>query len=769
VNHPLPSLAALAATPSRTADGYTVDRVHTWNPNGVALGVMGVTARRAARAQTMREWCARLATRAGPKDYVGQLRQLYLGIIERWRYVMEDGEHVHGTARSLLGHVLGAKYNCGPTCKCPEACDVEATPWREKGWGDCDDVSTLVASGVIALGMTPYWRVSHSPSGAHVAVLAVTPRGERVELDPVLHPQAGFNARASGPGVTSKLFEMSGKPIAGFGAPMNTGYVSPYQSTFAPTFMGGASRYMGASPPQPGDIRSTLVGTMRVGESGVLSPVQSRSDAHFCVVQPGDMRGSRVLAVPEWHAQMLGRGVSWHRTPAVDQFGASWRYNGDMDAWLPSGHPLDREWTPMGSVAAHQMHEIYLGRARARGRLARKAKRRSRRKRRRARIRKGAKKVGKFFKKIHRGFQRVGSFLLKSKFVQSIVAGVLQVFGVPMVITKKLMSVAGNFMGKGGLGKLLRLAKKSPKSALKFLASAVKASGNSNLLKKFKVPGFSGYGVSPMGEVLQVEIEDFGQSYHAAPVEAIVGLPGVYEFGFGKADMMVQPTPEPGYWYRIQKGDNLMKIAKMAFGPSHAIRHAKWINAAVANQAYMRAAKTDFERKHIGDELISFRPQYSDIPADAIQGLPGNRYATLWIPPAEGVEPPAYADDEADDGEGDLPSIPDTPPPAPAPPAPAPRPADDEDDDDVDEPLRPPPLGPIVPVFPDDPIPPQPDGAPPADDHDEPRADDHATNEDVIEDRGGGLKPIPWGPPPDSESGGAALAVAAGLGLLALM
>jgi hypothetical protein len=760
---------------------YQVSRVHTWNPNGTALAVMGVTAQRAAREQTMREWAARLATRAGPKDYRGQLRELFAGIVKRWRYVMEGGEWLHGTADSLLAHVLGAKYNAGPTCPSPTRCDVEATPWREHGWGDCDDVATLTAAGVLALGMRPLWRVSRGPAGAHVAVTAITPNGERVELDPVLHPHQGFNEVPVGPGVSHQHFNLEGQPVEGFGAVLMQHFTRPYHPNFVPTYMGAAngSVYMGATEPMPGDAVPTMIGTLRVLPGGGLAPFQARDRPHLCVVHPSDMRGARVLAVPAWHADMMRRGVVWHRTPAVDQFGQAWRYNSDMDHWLPERHVLDREWTPgampAGTNAARWAHDRYLGAAKSAQRAERKARRAARVQRRRAAVRKAAKKVGTVLKKVHRGFQKVGAAILNSKFVQTIVAGVLQVFGVPMPVTKKLMSVAGSFMGRGGLGQLLKLARKSPKDALKFLAESVKGAGRSDLLKQLKIPGFSG--PPQWGEPLQYEMSAYGSTYHAAPVEVIVGLPGVYEFGFGK-DMSITPKPTPGHYYRVQKGDNLLSVAKAAYGPDQSITHAKWINNALVNQVYMRPAQNDFERKYIGPEIVSFRPIWSADPADALEGQAGDRLAVIWIPPAGGVEPPTEPVEPVDDLPDVEPIGPigPTPSPPPMPPGPAPVPVDDLDDEDVDDATPPAPIGPdaddgLKPVpWPDDerPIPPRPDDAPPEDDDGEPGADEGATDTDIIEN---GLKPVPWpDDAPADDGGGGAIAAAAGmLALLTLL
>ena len=175
--------------------------VSTNDPAPLTLQVMGHTAELAANTPAFKEWASRLATRAGPRDYVGQLRKLYDGILRRWRYVMEPNEWIHGSAPSLIAHVLGTKYNGGPNDA--TLANLEELPAGEKGWGDCDDVSTVVAAGVRALGMTPMFRVARGPTGAHVSVIARTPRGEMISVDPVGAPSAPLRMEVAGGGCSA--------------------------------------------------------------------------------------------------------------------------------------------------------------------------------------------------------------------------------------------------------------------------------------------------------------------------------------------------------------------------------------------------------------------------------------------------------------------------------------------------------------------------------------------------------------------------------------
>jgi hypothetical protein len=51
-------------------------KIQTFHPVPAAIAQMGKAAREAADTFTMQEWAARLAARAGPRDYVGQLGEL---------------------------------------------------------------------------------------------------------------------------------------------------------------------------------------------------------------------------------------------------------------------------------------------------------------------------------------------------------------------------------------------------------------------------------------------------------------------------------------------------------------------------------------------------------------------------------------------------------------------------------------------------------------------------------------------------------------------
>lgn len=723
---------------------FTVTRVRSGDPNGVALRVMGETARRAADTFTVREWMARIAKTAGPKDYREQLRRVFGELTKRWRYIMETGEWVHGTPRSLLAHVLGCRYN--PEAGPPERSRVWATPadqWSP-GWGDCDDIATLGAACVLGLGLVPLFRVSRGPGGAHVAVTAQLPSGELVQLDPVVWPERGYNWAPSGPDVQVEYYDLHGTRIHGL---MGAYTMPELTAQFVPMPIApGMMNYAGYQCREP--LPDTYVGELRVGPYGAVQPYQHRTRLHVAAVPANDTRGERVIAVPGWHAKLMRRGLVWHGTPGVDQFGQAWNYHAGVDAWLPREHPMNR-----GRAAALWANGRYYGKATAAVRAERKARRR------------------RTFERVKRGFQKVGQFvrkvaskILNSKFVQTIVAGALQVFGVPMKITKLLMTAVGGFVGKGGFIKLLKMARKSPKEALKWLAQSVQAAGKGDLLKKFKIPGFSGmhygfagYGYHGVPEPSLYRVYQDGGSFYGAPISAIVGLPGVYEFGQA---FQTSDTGEPGRWYRVKYGDGgFLNLIKRVYGTKNVAENAKMVINAAANRWYLRDTTEGWERNYLGPKVVIMNPvfykDYADVQTGKRPGAGESKYyALLWFPTTPGDEPPELIETT---GEPEPP--PDLVPDAePVPPTPVPVPADDYG---PDEPETMPPLGP-VPGYPEEGFP---DAEPAAPTDDAEPAEPHA--EPGIDTPGYDLKPIQW-PDEQPANDGAGPALAAGIGLLLL-
>lgn len=265
------------------------------------IAIMAKTAREASQTFAFREWAARLATKAGPRDYVGQLRELYNGILERWRYVQEPGEWVHGSARSLIACVLGTRYNGHDDARNLSLANI---PSREKGWGDCDDVSTAVAAGVLALGMQARFRVVVRNNGGHVSVVAITPKGETVSLDPVGHPNHTF----------------------GWMLPAATDQVSYYD------MYGANSANLGRCDCRRGTTRvMTWGGKVRGNVPATFARVPLVPNAQGQYVRAP---APTVLAVP---AGYMRGGEFADGLVGIDENGLEWNYDGGTGSWTAQG------------------------------------------------------------------------------------------------------------------------------------------------------------------------------------------------------------------------------------------------------------------------------------------------------------------------------------------------------------------------------------------------------------------------------------------------
>lgn len=638
---------------------------------------MGHAAREAARTWTMQEHAGRLAATAGPRDYVGQLRALYDDVTRRWRYVMETGERVPGSARAVLGHVLGARYNLGPHCPSPEQCDLARTPWRSRGWGDCDDVATLTAAGVLALGMVPAFRVVRWRGGAHVAVVATTPKGERVSVDPVGHPDHAFGWAADG---DAQEFDLDGRPAGG-------------------TMDGG------------GVTRTWFAGPMTGVRVGTKRP-------HVVLVAGNDDRGARVLAMPEWVARLFKRGLYVPRATAYDQFGELYEYVSGLDAWAPV-HGV----RPLGAAEDRQR---------------RRKKRRAAIAKFRKNVARVLEQVSS--SKIATFFRKMKSKALRNPLIQRAISTVLQAFGVPAAATRAVLVREASLAERGGRSKLAALAaagkwrevaKMVGGSLLDGAKGALPGGGLLRAGQQLLQRGMSGYEIDALGELpasagCRWRMHQGGRVYHVAPVAAMAGERGVYLAG----QLEVSDEPLPGRWYRIRKGDNLFSVCSRAYGvkPGPArLAVAQWVNAAKANRCLHTDQIPAKEREWFDGSRISFNPTFACSREEQERCTPGVCFGLMWLPPAPGVEPPLPPDPdepapvpEPDDPppapEPDEPEQPDTPPddPPPAPP-------DDPSDDDPDPPIidippepEPEPDEPPAPPEPDDPppAPPEPDEPP---------------------------------------------------------
>ncbi len=613
-----------------------MDRVYdvsTTDPQSVALQTMGRVAREAAGTWTMQRLAGEVAAKAAPRDYVGQLRELYNAIVDGWRYTQEFGERVPGTATALLKYVLGCGYNQTATCPSPERCDYFATDWKNKGFGDCDDVSPLVAAGALSLGMVPCFRVAQYPGGAHVSTVVRTPTGQIVSVDPVGHPDKAFGWAMEVPPTGSvQLFDMWGQSTSQFSPQVLNSFGS------VPTMTNAMSL-------------PTLYDGPRGGVTS-MSPV-----SHRVVVEPGDPRGGRVLSMPMWSHRLFRRGYVVPDQRAVSQFGERYKYDASGDIWIPEDKPVvyQQSSSPMGAR-----------RDRRERRRNKKDRRRDKRKSFRAKVRKKVKRrldqVASTAKNVNQSqiatlFRAVKSRAYDSKMAQQALATALLPFGVPKQATIATMAREADLARQGGRSKLIELVasgklREAAKMILSSTGTGIKAGVGGGGMPGMPAPKFNidNLDISKlstmMGAIAEspgvdfVELQD-GATYTVAPVSAMTGVDNAYNFG----QLEVADAPTPGRWYRIQRGDSLLKVTGRAYGlksGKERTKMSKVINSSLANQCVQVPTEAgSFNSKVYGENIASFRPRWACDPEDQ-QGRcgVGKCFAVLWIPPAAGVEPP---------------------------------------------------------------------------------------------------------------------------------
>ncbi len=646
----------------------------TRQPHAVALQAMSKAAIEASRSWTFQEFARRLAARAGPRDYVGQLRQIYDFITKRWRYVMEPEEFVHGTGASAIRHVLGTKYNAPDSD--PMRMDLEAMPLREHGFGDCDDVSTIVAAMVMAIGLPAFFRIAQSPKGAHVSVVARLPAGGGdVSIDPVGFPNHEFGWAMPAQNVSLVNVEGPGSPRSG----------SPMGGTGTETMPEVETHFL------------------RTGPKGLIHQ-GGTSRGHWCAVAANDGDGPRSLSMPLRQYRMLKRGLGVDGMGAVDNRGKVYKYCAGRDLWVDQAlRKVPRLNKPAALGGVHDgsehlgvtdlMTHPFSGR-RSDRRAARQAKRKQRRSRRSKRTKKRRTRARKIIKRVGKAHRKVLARAMNSKLVQNAVAGVLQAYGVPMRLTRGVIQAGASVIEQGGIAGFLRLLRKDKKAAMRMIAVASKAGLKGSGIRRPRAFSGGGYhdaelrlaGLGALddhdatpdnvGTFYQLQQETgpgrgFSRPFAAAPVVSITGLAGLFEIG----ESSIAADPTPGMWYAIARTDNLSNVSQRAFGTSgrENYKRMKWINRSKANAYAFDSTVTD---NLFPNGRITFMPRFASDPMQAVDGVPGSSYAVIWIPEAEGDEPPERVpdadpvpddppggddDDPIDDPDPDTNDLPDKP------------------------------------------------------------------------------------------------------------
>lgn len=119
-----------------------------------------------------------------------------------------------------------------------------------------------------------------------------------------------------------------------------------------------------------------------------------------------------------------------------------------------------------------------------------------------------------------------------------------------------------------------------------------------------------------------------------------------------KLNTKVSDSPEAGSFYRLRKGDNLLKIAGKAYAVQPGkkrLAFAQFINRNSLNKKYWVQGKSQFVKTYFPSGIISFYPKFSCNLKDVLEARKapsGKCYAVIWIPPLT-VDHKPYLNSEA--------------------------------------------------------------------------------------------------------------------------
>lgn len=149
------------------------------------IRMVGDAIKTASQYLPLRNHAASLATLAKPKDYLGQVAQIFQDAVKRWRYVNDPfgTELVTYSPEAIYRLVLGL--------------DGKGVG-RGYGAGDCDCISAAMGAQLLAIGRPVRIAVTAppgSPAGSgftHIFVQTKVPKIGWVTVDPVVHPRHGL-------------------------------------------------------------------------------------------------------------------------------------------------------------------------------------------------------------------------------------------------------------------------------------------------------------------------------------------------------------------------------------------------------------------------------------------------------------------------------------------------------------------------------------------------------------------------------------------------
>jgi len=145
------------------------------------LKLIGQGIRDGSRYHPIRSYAAGVASTAGPKDYLGQVKAIYDDFVKRWRYVHDPKgiEWVTVSGPAIFNQVLGF-----------------GSPPGQKGFGDCDEATSGLGACLASCGFN--LRIcTISPPGkralfTHVFPQVFVKKLGWISADPVVYPKHGL-------------------------------------------------------------------------------------------------------------------------------------------------------------------------------------------------------------------------------------------------------------------------------------------------------------------------------------------------------------------------------------------------------------------------------------------------------------------------------------------------------------------------------------------------------------------------------------------------
>lgn len=201
----------------------------TYRQMRTTVRVIGKAIRNGMMYLPIRNRAAALASKAEPKDYLGQLEEVFNDFVKRWRYVKDPvGKELVTASPAQIFHLVMGGDSDDPGAG------------FGKGVGDCDDACVAIGAQLMSIGF-PVRIATIAPEGAppgrlmtHVFCQAQVPGMGWVTVDPVVYPNEGAfytppNSRLAAFDLQGNLVEQRGNVrnmsgLAGYdkkGDPMN--------------------------------------------------------------------------------------------------------------------------------------------------------------------------------------------------------------------------------------------------------------------------------------------------------------------------------------------------------------------------------------------------------------------------------------------------------------------------------------------------------------------------------------------------------------------